>query len=172
MLMNLYLISVFLHILSAMLWIGGMLFLILVVTPFLKQSDRMSSAQFYRNAGQRFRKIAWMGFAVFFVTGVFNLGYRGVRLTDFVRPEWFGSPYGKLVITKIALFIAILIVSAVHDFWIGPAATRAVTEGGKSDPAAAEKLRKNAALFGRINFILGLAMVALGVMIVRGVPRF
>lgn len=172
MLTNLYLLSVFLHILSAMLWIGGMLFLILIVTPFLKQSDRMDSATFYRNAGQRFRKIAWMGFGVFLVTGVFNLGYRGVRLTDFVRSEWLGSPYGKLILTKLTLFFGIIILSAIHDFWIGPAATRAVSGEGPRDPVAAQKLRKSAALYGRINFLLGLIMVALGVMIVRGVPRF
>jgi len=172
MLTNLYLLSVFLHILSAMLWVGGMLFLILVVTPFLKKGERLDSAYFYRNAGTRFRKIAWMGFGVFFVTGVFNLGYRGVRLSDLFRPEWLASPYGKLIATKIGLFLLILLLSAIHDFWIGPAATRAASGEAGADPAASMKLRKSAALYGRINFLLGLIMVALGVMIVRGLPRF
>lgn len=172
MLANLYLLSVFIHILSATLWIGGMLFLILIVSPFLKQSDGPDSAHFYRNAGTRFRKIAWIGFGVFFVTGAFNLSYRGVKLTDFFRAEWLSAPYGKLIVTKLALFFVILALSAIHDFWIGPAATRAAAEKTGDDPLDALRLRRSAARYGRVNFLLGLLMLALGVMIVRGLPRF
>jgi putative copper export protein len=154
----LYLLSVYLHIFSAVVWIGGIAFLVFVVVPWLRAGNQDVATKFLRDTGLRFRKIGWTCFAVLVATGTFNLWMRNVRLSSFVDPDWTGSAFGRTVMTKLAVFGAVLATSLVHDFFVGPRATL--------DPT----LRKRAALLGRVNAIFALVILALAVMIVRGTP--
>lgn len=165
---RLYLLSVWLHILAATVWIGGMFFLVLVVVPWLRSGDRAGAATFLRETGERFRTVGWTCFAVLLVTGTFNLWTRGVRFGDFARPAWRASPFGKAVLWKLGVFAIVLLVSAYHDFLIGPRATRALGEDPRS--ALAERLRRRASLLGRLNALLALVLVAIAVILVRGWP--
>lgn len=164
----LYLLSVWTHILAATVWIGGMLFLVLVVVPWLRKGGRTEAGAFLRETGVRFRSVAWVCFVVLTITGTFNLWVRGVRLQDFGDADWLRSPFGHVVLLKLGTFAAVLLVSAVHDFVIGPRATAAISR----DPTSAETLahRRLASLFGRINVVLALVLIAAGVMLVRGAP--
>jgi len=164
----LYLVSVWLHILAAITWIGGMFFLVLVVVPWLRRGDRARAAALLRETGTRFRDVGWTCFVVLAVTGTYNLSARGVRLGDLVRPAWLASPFGRAVVLKLVLFLVVLVVSAVHDFVVGPRASDALERDPRS--SAAERLRRVASLLGRGNAMLALALVALGVILVRGWP--
>lgn len=166
----LYLFSVWLHILAATVWIGGMFFLVLVVVPWLHQGDRANAGAFLRETGERFRSVGWICFGIALATGSFNLWMRGVHVSDLSDPSWFTSPFGTTVVLKIGVFVVVLLVSGIHDFIVGPEATRAMMEDPRSMKAAV--LRHRASLFGRVNVLLALALVlvALGVMIVRGLP--
>lgn len=164
----LYLFCVWVHILAATVWIGGMLFLVLVVVPWLLKGGRTHAAVFLRETGERFRNVGWACFLVLLTTGAFNLSARGVRLSDFGRTEWLQSPFGTTVAFKLCVFLLVLLVSAVHDFSVGPRATRAIASDPHSPEARTE--RRRASLLGRVNVLLALILVAAGVMLVRGVP--
>lgn len=164
----LYLLSVWIHILAATVWIGGMSFLVLVVVPWLRKGGRIDAAVFLRETGERFRNVGWICFALVLVTGTFNLWARGVRLEDFTDPEWLTSPFGGTVLVKLGAFVLVLAVSAVHDFIVGPRATKAIAENPRS--SSAQRERRRASLLGRSNVLLALVLVAAGVMLVRGVP--
>jgi putative copper resistance protein D len=168
MMQALYLVSVWIHILAATAWVGGMFFLVLVVVPWLRRGGRVAAGAFLRETGERFRTVGWVCFAVLLVTGTFNLWVRGVGLSDFVDPVWLGSPLGRVVVLKLGLFAVVLGVSAFHDFLIGPAAARAI----EREPASvqAEQLRRRASLLGRLNALLALTLVAAAVVLVRGWP--
>lgn len=166
--MLLYLVSVWLHILAASTWFGGMAFLVLVVVPWMRQGDRARGAVLLRETGTRFRDVGWVCFAIVLVTGTFNLWVRGVRLGDFTRAEWLASPFGKAVVLKLCVFALMLAVSAVHDFSLGPRATRAIERDPRS--VEAEQLRRQASLLGRANVLFALVLIALGVVLVRGAP--
>jgi uncharacterized membrane protein len=163
-----YLLSVWLHILAATVWIGGMFFLVLVVVPWLRRGDRAAAGAFLRETGERFRTVGWLCFGILLVTGTYNLRVRGVKLSDFASGEWLASPLGRTVLYKLGGFAAVLAVSAVHDFVIGPRAAAAIQRDPHSPEA--EKLRRRASLLGRANALLALVLVAVGVMLVRGVP--
>jgi putative copper resistance protein D len=165
---GLYVVSVWLHILAATVWVGGMLFLVLVVVPWLRSGGRVDAAVFLRETGMRFRNVGWACFAVLLVTGMFALWTRGVRPEHLIEPAWLASSFGKLVLVKLGLFAAVLAVSAVHDFRVGPRATEAIARDAGSTAAA--RLRREASLLGRLNVLLALALVATGVVIVRGWP--
>lgn len=164
----LHLLSVWVHILAATVWIGGMLFLVLVVVPWLRRGGRSEAAVFLRETGERFRDVGWTCFLVLVVSGTFNLWVRGVRLSDFGRAEWLASPFGKTVVVKLGTFLLALLVSAVHDFVVGPRATRAIAADARSP--AAQRERRRASILGRIIVVLALILVGAGVMLVRGVP--
>lgn len=163
---GLYVFSVWLHLLAVAVWLGGMLFLVLVVVPWLRRGGRASAAVFLQETGKRFRNIGWICFGVLAMTGSFNLWMRGVRLADLVDPQWLSSPFGRLVVLKLVLFAAVLAVSVAHDFVVGPRATAAL----QRDLGEAEVLRRRASLLGRSNLLLGLLLAAAGVMLVRGWP--
>lgn len=164
----LYLVSVWLHILAAVTWIGGMAFLVTVVVPWLRRGDRTQAGRFLRETGTRFRDVGWSCFAVLVVTGTYNLWARGVRPGDLARTEWLASPFGRAVIVKLGLFALVLAVSAVHDFVVGPRASDALEKDARSPEA--ERLRRIASVLGRGNALLALALVAMGVILVRGWP--
>src|SRR5262249_39665959 len=155
----LYVLSVWIHILAAATWIGGMLFLVLVVVPWLRGQDRARAAELIAETGIRFRRVGWTCFALVGVTGTFNLWVRAVRPPDLVNADWLAQPFGRAVAYKLATFALVLIVSAVHDFGVGPRAARAVAEepGG----ARAQRLRRMARGMGRLNVLLALVLVAL-----------
>lgn len=163
---SLYLLSVWTHILAATIWIGGMLFLVLVVVPWLRSGLRTNAGLFLKETGERFRNVGWVCFGVLLVTGTYNLWFRGVRLSDFVRREWLESPFGKTVLVKLGAFLLVLLVSAIHDFIVGPQATRILAADPNS--AAARLQRRRASLLGRVNVLLALVLVAAGVLLVRG----
>ncbi|MBL8602398.1 MAG: CopD family protein [Myxococcales bacterium] len=163
---TLYLLSVTLHILAAATWVGGMLFLILVVVPWLRRGGRSGAARFLHETGVRFRDVGWGCFALLAVTGAFNLSVRGVHLADFGDPRWRASSFGRAVTVKLALFAAAVALSAVHDFWVGPRATRALSHDAVAPEA--QRLRGWASRLGRANALVALALVVTAVVLVRG----
>lgn len=163
---TLYLVSVWAHILAATVWVGGMLFLVLVVVPWLRAGNQASAGAFLRETGRRFRTVGWACFGILLITGTFSLWMRGVRLGDFARADWLVSPFGKIVVAKVVLFGIVLLVSAVHDFVIGPRATVAIQRDPRSPEAMS--LRRLASLLGRANALLALIIVLVAVMLVRG----
>lgn len=163
-----YELSVYLHLLAVTVWFGGMAFLVLVIVPELKRKNKNGAADLLRSTGERFRTVGWICLGTLLATGTVNLWARGVRLGDFVRPEWLGSPFGKGVVLKLCLFAIVVAISAVHDFRIGPRAVKAI--GENPDSVEASKLRRLAARLGRTNALIALLMIAVGVILVRGMP--
>ena len=168
MLYTIYLLSVWLHILAAITWVGGMFTLLLVVVPWLRRGDRAQAAAMLRDTGPRLRDIGWICFALLAVTGIFNLWVRGVRLSSFGSPAWLASPFGRAVLWKVSVFGLILLVSAAHDFILGPRAAIAVVADPQS--AQAQRMRRAASYLGRLNALLALLVIALAIALVRGLP--
>lgn len=163
-----YVFSVFVHILAATTWLGGMLFLVLVVVPWLRAGGGRDATTLIRETGQRFRAVGWTCFGLLLVTGTFQLYVRGVRFGSFVDPVFLGSAQGRTIVAKLAVFAFAILLSLVHDFSIGPRATDALARDPGS--AEAERLRALASRMGRLNLLVGLVLFGLAVMIVRGVP--
>ena len=164
---GLYLLSVWLHILAASVWIGGIVFLIVVLVPVSRKPDyRNVASSLIQGTGIRFRMVGWICLSVLILSGSFNLYYRGLGLAGFFRGLSGGGSFGTVLTIKLLLVSIILLISAIHDFLIGPQAMRL----WQSDPASPEalRLRKLASLIGRANLILALLAVALGIVLVRG----
>jgi putative copper resistance protein D len=166
---RLYLLSVLVHILAAVLWIGGQLFLVLVVVPVTRRlPSRALAVQLIRDTGRRFRAVGWICLLTLLVTGVTNLLLRGIGPGLWSSPEFWAGPFGQTLAWKLALVGAIWALSAVHDFRVGPRASALLA----ADPAApaALRLRRMASWMGRLNLLLSLLVLTLALMLVRGRP--
>lgn len=164
-----YILSVWLHILAAATWLGGMLFLALAVVPLLRRPEYGGiAAPLVHWLGVRFRWIGWVCLGLLVLSGTFNLIYRGYGWDDVWSGRLWQGPFGQALGIKLALVAVIFVMSAVHDFRIGPRAT-ALWQANPASPEA-KRLRRQASWIGRLNLILALVVVALAVILVRGWP--
>jgi copper resistance protein D len=162
---TLYLTNVTLHVLAALLWLGGMFFLAAVGAPVLRRVEPAAlRAQLFRQLGEAFRTAGWIAITVLLVTGVLNLHFAGVlRDGRLWSADLWGSPYGRALAWKLAAVTIMVVVSAVHDFIIGPRAT--MLQPGSP---AALRLRSKAAWMARLNALVGLVLVIAAVRLARG----
>jgi uncharacterized membrane protein len=163
----LYIVSVWLHILAAATWIGGMVFLVLVLLPVTRMAEYRGAASGLMHwTGVRFRFVGWVCLGLLLASGIVNLLYRGVGWAELTSGEFWAGGFGRAFGLKMILVAIILVGSAIHDFYVGPRATAA----WQSDPASprARSMRRRATMFGRVNLLLALAVVILAVIMVRG----
>ena len=163
----LYFISVLIHILSAIIWVGGMFFLILILIPVLRNPEYKSIfSTLFRRIGVRYRLIGWISLILLIVTGSVNLAYRGYGFSDLWTGLIFKGTFGHILLQKLIIVGLVLLLSVIHDFWLGPRTTALI----RKDPTSpeAKQSRTIASWLGRINFIMALLVVALAVMLVRG----
>lgn len=165
----LYLFSVWLHIFAAAVWIGGMVFLAAVLVPVTRRPEyRGVAASLFHLTGVRFRWVGWACIALLLLTGTFNLLFRGLGWADLWSGRLWEGRFGQALAFKLFLVTVILLLSVLHDFFIGPRATALWhADPGSTD---ARRLRRQASLIGRVNLLLAMATVALGIILVRGLP--
>ena len=162
---TLYLANVTLHVVAALIWLGGMFFLGLVGAPVLRGIEPASLRQrLFHDLGLRFRTIGWICIAILLATGVVNLAFRGWLQWDGVlgAATFWGSGRGMALGVKLAAVTIMVSLRAIHDFGLGPAA-------GRVSPGSPEALalRKRAARLARVNAIIGLVLLVAAVRLVR-----
>jgi uncharacterized membrane protein len=162
-----YYLSVFIHVLSAIFWIGGMLFTVSVLVPAARHKILADSrGAFFELIGRKFSKISWILFLVLLVTGITNLLGRGYILQDLVDPYFWSTPFGEQLVIKLILFASVLIISGVHDFYAGPKAAMLMQTEPESPQT--KKFRKLSSWIGRLNFLLGLLILYYAIRLTRG----
>lgn len=150
-----YSLFLFLHIVFAAFWVGGMLFLPLVMLPAVK--DNQDRHNILIKSGLRFRLFGWISLAGLFLTGLSNMHYKGMSWSyDF----FFQTSIGKVLFWKLVIFAVMIIFLVIHDIFIGKLLQQT---SGENDL----QLNKIAKYTGRINLILSLLIVFLALMISR-----
>jgi putative copper export protein len=150
-------LSLFLHVISAIFWIGGMLFLSLIIVPFLlalKTPQERSAV--YRKIGPKYRTLAWIAIIILLITGPLNLYLLGTNPMQIFDPAFLATDYGKALLIKIILVVVLVVSSLLHDFWVGPKAR------------TSDKFRTYAKIFGRTNLILAILIVLFAVFVRTG----
>jgi len=118
-----------------------MLFIALVLVPGLRGVDPALRTRLVHALGLRFRLVAWIALTLLVLTGLGNL---------WMRPALWGTPRFLL---KAWLVGVTVILSGLHDFVLG------LRAGRPQAPAAA---RAWASWVARLNALVALAIVALG----------
>jgi copper resistance protein D len=110
----LYFFLTWFHLLAAIAWIGGMIFLSLVLAPLVR--SRKAAPEFmalFRSAARRFRLIVWIAMALLLSTGPLLLHERGLSLLE-------PSGWPHIVRVKLGLVGILFLVTGLHDLLLGP----------------------------------------------------
>ncbi|NUM50639.1 MAG: CopD family protein [Flavobacteriales bacterium] len=153
----LYYTSVFFHVVSAAFWVGGMLFLPLVILPGIKNNPDKVSILY--STGLKFRFYGWFAMAILVITGVLNMYLRGVPLTLQALTE---NTYDILVTYKLFLFAGIIAISGFHDLMMGKKTIEEMQKNTNTN------FKLIARWSGRMMLLLSLAMVYIGIILSRG----
>ncbi|TDQ53142.1 hypothetical protein [Actinorugispora endophytica] len=115
--MTLWTLVRFLHVLSAMLWVGGQLTVSLIVLPLARRRlDAEQRGAVLTAIGKRFGQFTVAFFLpVQLGTGIALAWHKGVTWASLAEPG-----YGRILAAKLLLFCAVMVVSALH----GAASTR------------------------------------------------
>lgn len=150
-------ISLFIHVVCVIFWVGGMLFLSLVIGPYVRTLEDFSAkAQIYKMVGARYRFWSWIAIGLIITTGLLNMYLMGFPPSLILNPPFHGTPFGRPVMVKLGLLTILLSLSIYHDFVLGP----------KSRGSA--EYAKKAKFFGRTNLILALLIILVAVMLRTG----
>lgn len=119
----------FLHVGSAILWVGGQLTLSLVVRPsavrFLKDETRVDLVS---DMGSRFARIAGVGLIpLLLATGIALAYHRGVTFGALSVPG-----YGRTLAVKVTLALASFVLAGLHGIAAVRSSTRAIRMVGMS----------------------------------------
>lgn len=161
---RLYLVVVALHVLAAMVWLGGTFFLALVGAPVLRKVEPASlRTQLFEALGVRFRLVGWTAIAVLVATGLAVMHYRGwLDVALLTGADFWNTGAGRAFAVKLVAVALMLAMTAAHDFVLGPRA-------GRMDLTTPEgaRLRRRSALLARWGALLGLVVLGAAVTLVR-----
>lgn len=166
-------IVVVVHVFSAVTWIGGAVFLALVMVPVARGMEPPAIGMlFLRRAAIRFRGIAWVLLALLVVSGIAALESRGIGFSRFTEDGFWSTQIGTVLLTKIVLVGVLLVISGFHDFVLGPRVAELMQEvkRGEQPPPSTVAARKRLVILARFNLLVAIAAAVVGMMLVRGVP--
>jgi putative copper resistance protein D len=131
-----------LHLVAASAWLGGLLPLALMLSA-AERSGAPAWDEVVVAAAYRFSTLGRTSVAILIVTGLVNSWYLVGSLPAVIETE-----YGRLLLLKLAVFVAMLVIAAINLLRLTPRLPEA---------ASIHQLRRNAL----IEAALGLAVVAL-----------
>jgi copper resistance protein D len=168
----LYQLAVLLHLLAAIIWIGGTLFLVIVIVPLTRSGaiPRPQAVVLLRLMGRRFRPVAWAAIGVLVVTGIY-LAWDHWNISPSTLLTGSGT-FVETLRAKVGLVGLAIVLSAVHDFVLGPrvsALSEAAATGGPPSPALLAA-RRRLVMLARVNLAIIAAILVVAVMLGRGWP--
>ena len=112
-----YQVLVLIHVIGAITWLGGMLFLLMVMVPLARRDAGVGFGSL-RAAAEKFVPIAWASKVVLAGSGAYLAWtYWNVRPETFLTGDTHFLSYLQM---KTGVFVIVIILSLLHDFWLGP----------------------------------------------------
>ncbi len=156
------------HVLAAFIWLGGMFFIALVAVPTLRKLEPLEKRiELLSDTARRFRRISWIAVSVLLITGVINAINHGVTTEMISTGKIFLSNFGTILTVKVVLVLIMLVLSAIHDFFLGPKMVD-IMSVGVSNPESLQRIKKYrrfVSWLARVNVILGILVITCAVML-------
>ena len=152
---------VWLHLLAAVVWIGGMAFLSLVLVPMLKQEPFAAQrGLLIKTAAGRFRAVVWGAIAVLLLTGPVLMQQRGIAITNL-------SAWPPVLALKLGLVAVLLLSTLTHDLILGPLVGRLMQLPEEKRTGLDQALVRWSPWVARLSLLLALAVLFAAVSLAR-----
>ena len=158
-------IITWIHLVSAAVWVGGSLFIGVVLAPILKKMSMPleERLQIMIKVGRRFNRIAVPSLIILVVTGLYSsqqlLSNPGILLS---------TSYGSYLVIKILLVIALIIAFAVHVRIIRKDVEEKIISKQMSEEQI-QKLRKKIIILGEVTVVISVAILFFAAVLDAGV---
>jgi putative copper resistance protein D len=149
------------HLLAAMLWIGGMMFLSFILLPVLRRGSFGADRRIlFQALARRFRLLVWCAIIVLVATGPLLVSSQTGSLEE---------PEGWRQVLNLKLWVVAILVllTAIQDFWLGPLVGRLRRASGDGPSAADQLIIRLTALIGRLGVLLAIVILFLSVALAR-----
>ena len=153
------------HLISASIWVGGSLFIGVVLAPLLKTMSESIEERLMImiRVGRKFNKIAVPSLGILIATGLYNSYY------ILNKPETiFSTNYGIILTIKIMLVIALIIIFAIHIRLIRFDVGKKI-ETKEMSQESIQKLRSKIISLGRIIVFISIAILLMAAMLDAGI---
>jgi putative copper export protein len=139
------------HLVAAGIWFGGSTALVFVGVPAIRTLDGEPRGRAMRELGLRWRPIGYGALLVAALTGVVLAAH-----------DWRHTASFQIVLgVKAAAFCALLVVSYLHNFVLGPRLQAEIREGRE------QRTRPTLVAVGWISYSLTILLPVLGVVLQR-----
>lgn len=153
-----------LHVIAAVVWIGGNLTMAMVIVPYFKRSvSPVERIKTLTQIGKGFEPIVWGCVLVLIFSGIYNI-FGSIDLGDSESL----SPFMRTLSIKLILVLILIILTGIHSFIMGPRIAQAVetlAPDAEQLPEEIDKMRSHMAivssLIGVVSLLVLLAAVAL-----------
>ncbi len=158
-------IITWIHLTSAAIWVGGSLFIGVVLAPILKTMSFSleERLQMMIRVGRRFNKIAIPSLIILIGTGIYN-SYSFFDNSNLL----FSTDYGNLLLIKIILVIALIITYIIHVRIIRKDVEEQIMSKKMSDKQI-KKLRLKIIILGEIIVIISVAILFMAALLNNGI---
>src|SRR5439155_8671458 len=152
-----------LHLISAAIWAGGLVFLGLAVGVARRTIPDEARIEFFRALGRRFALVGGLALLVLVATGTDMASDRHVwgHLTD--------TSYGKTLLVKLILVGVVIVLTIVHSVLQGPSLSRLrkIAADRPDDAELEAEIRRQAVTGGIVSGLNLLATLAILVLAAR-----
>jgi len=154
-------VLVWLHVLAAVSWIGGTIFLSVVLVPVLRREPFASQrVMLIRATALRFRAVVWGSIATLLITGPMLLHQRGIPIAD-------PAGWPMVLSVKLGLVAILLLFTVTHDLFIGPRVGRILQIPTERRTSSEHALVVWSPWIARSSVVLTLAVLLAAVILVR-----
>ena len=158
-------ITTWIHLISASIWVGGSIFLGVVLAPLLKKMSRSieERLELMIKVGRRFNKIALPSLVILIGTGIYN-SHLVLQSTEIL----FTSSYGAFLITKIVLVIALIVTFVVHNRLFSKDIEQKISARQIADTEL-KKLNKKGMILGETTVVISVAILFFAALMDAGI---
>lgn len=158
-----YEFAVIVHVFAAVVWVGGVLFIGAIAIPASRSLPEEQRRKTISLLTRPFRIVGWIALLTLLGTGLYLIWIWGARPGNLVDGTFFDTPRAWILGVKIALVTLMILVSGLHDWYIGPKAAELAEEQNEN----ARPWRIAAGLLGGLTGLLSLCIVLCAIVIAR-----
>jgi uncharacterized membrane protein len=153
--------AVTIHLLAAVAWVGGMMFLSSVLAPLMRGANaRAEHMALFRSAAERFRLVVRLSIFSLLVTGPFLLHAKHISLGD-------PSDWPAVFRIKIGLVGLLLLLTIAHDLYLGPRTSQLNGIPAAERTSFERRLLMIGRWLARLSLVIAVAVVAAAVALAR-----